>query len=98
MVNDVANSVSEWNASTGALVRVIYGPRDQFDGPDAVALAGNDFFVDGLGGTLTEIDASTGSFVRVISGPTFTFGSAHAMAVAGDNLFVANNPFPGGRL
>jgi len=56
-------SVTELNASTGALVRVV---SDQFGGPYAMAVAGADLFVANHNGTgsVTELDASTGALVN----------------------------------
>jgi hypothetical protein len=75
VANYSGGSVTEVNASTGALVRVISGPQYQFNpndrgGPDALALRGADLFVATFGGySVTEVNASTGALVRVISGP-----------------------------
>src|ERR1700678_98457 len=81
-------TVTELNASTGALVRVVSAAADQFIDPMALAVAGDDLFVmnggsvDGVGGTLTELNASTGALVRVLSGPPPRFEPS-AIAVAG---------------
>jgi hypothetical protein len=66
--------VTEIDAPTGALVRVISGARTGFDQPVALAPMPPDLFVAGYEpvhhrGSVTEIDASTGAVVRVISGP-----------------------------
>ncbi|MGO9196528.1 MAG: hypothetical protein ACLQK4_05310, partial [Acidimicrobiales bacterium] len=62
------NSVTEFNASTRMLVRVIKGAAYRFDQPQALAVSGNYLFVTNLAGSLwTEVNVSTGAFVRVIS-------------------------------
>jgi outer membrane protein assembly factor BamB len=92
VLNGNSDSLSEIDASTGALVRVISSPY-QFKGPDAMAVAGAKLFVmNGSGNSLTEINASTGALVRVISGPAYSLYDPSAVAVAGDDLFVASDP------
>ena len=89
-------SVTELDASTGALVRVILGPAYGFDYPDAMVVAGGHLFVTNSppsgSGSVTELDASTGALVRVISGPAYRFDLSHVMAVYGGDVFVANSP------
>jgi hypothetical protein len=93
VANYKGNSVTELDASTGALVRVV---RDY--SPAAMAVVGDDLFVttgfsgyDG-DGSVTELDASTGAVVRLLGIPAYYFSNPHpdAMAVAGDDLFVGN--------
>jgi hypothetical protein len=87
-------SVTEVNATTGALVRVISGPAFRFYYPFDVLAAGPDVFVGNLGlpsgktGGVTVLDASTGAVVQVLKGPV---SHPIAMAVAGNELVVANN-------
>jgi hypothetical protein len=84
-------SVTEVDASTGALVKVSYGARYRLDAPVAMVLRGSDLFVaNGGNNSLTEIDASTGALVRVVSGPAYQFDEPSAMVRDGNNLFVAN--------
>jgi DNA-binding beta-propeller fold protein YncE len=45
MANWVGNSVTELNAATGALVKVITGSRYGFDGPEAVSSDGTHVWV-----------------------------------------------------
>jgi carbonic anhydrase len=60
-------SVTELNASTGALVRVVSGSVYKFNHPCAMAVAGGDLFVANVAGnSVTEVDASTRALVRVI--------------------------------
>ena len=69
------NSVTEINASTGAVVRVMttgYG----FNFPDALDLDGHYLFVMNNGAnsnSVTEINTATGAFVREIQGSSYHF-------------------------
>ena len=71
VVNGHGSSVTELDASTGALVGVLSGPKYRFDSPDALAVSGPDLFVVNslFTPSITEVDATTGALVRVISGP-----------------------------
>jgi outer membrane protein assembly factor BamB len=92
--------LTEINVSTGALVRVISGPKYNLASPVAfppasvVVVAGDDLFVanrpESGGGSVTEINVSTGALVRVASGRAYRLSNPIAMAVVGGNLFVAN--------
>jgi hypothetical protein len=89
--NASGNSLTELNASTGALVRVVSAPAYRFDGPGAMVVDGEDLFVaNASGGSLTELNASTGKLLRVISAPAYRFSGPGAMVLAGDDLFVAD--------
>jgi outer membrane protein assembly factor BamB len=87
-------SVTEINAATGAVVRVIVGRQYRFDYPDVIAVAGNHLLVtSGNGGPVTEIDASTGALVRVISlspSRALLFFAAGAIAVWHDRVYVSD--------
>jgi hypothetical protein len=94
-------SVTELNASTGRLVRVISASSYGFSGPHAIAVSGPDLFVANRKGpiraeflpngtSVTELSASTGRLVRVISGSSYGFDGPDALAVSGLDLFVAN--------
>ena len=106
VADGLALTVTEFDASTGALVKVISGPSYDFNGPalccqnggseGAIAADGDDLFVANGQGSLTEIDALTGDFVRLISGPAsdqlnYQLSGSEAIAVAGDDLFLADD-------
>ena len=58
--------MTELNAATGALVKVLKGPSYGFNDPSAVASDGTHVWVTNYGGTsVTELDAATGALVRV---------------------------------
>jgi len=74
VANELGNSVTELDATTGAFVAVISRAADGFDGPDAVACDGTHVFVANYGGnSVTELDATTGALVGILSGPTYRF-------------------------
>ncbi len=61
VANSSGNSLTEIDASTGALVQVIPGSAYGFQAPDALAVGGSDLFVaNGVGNSVTEMNASTG--------------------------------------
>ena len=45
VANETGNSLTELNASTGALLRVLSALAYRFAGPDALAFSGPDLFV-----------------------------------------------------
>ncbi len=87
-------TVTELNASTGALVRVLSSSAYQFNGPDAMVVDGPDLFVTNAeagatdDGSVTELNASTGALVRVLSAPVYQFSGPTAMATDGGDVFV----------
>jgi len=83
--------ISEFSATSGALIRVIAGPRYGLTDPQALAVGSGGIWVaDGSGGGLTELDAATGALIRVVAGPRYQFADPGAIAVAGHDLWVAN--------
>jgi hypothetical protein len=90
-------NVTEINAATGALVRVLSGAQYRFVGPDGFAVAGPDLFVANgsvpqgstTGDPITEVDASTGALVRLVSPwPANDVLPTNSMVVAGGYLLV----------
>jgi DNA-binding beta-propeller fold protein YncE len=86
----LSNSVTEFNSSTGAVVKQMVGPQYGFAYPDALALNGDDLFVANYGGSVTEMNTLTGAVVRQISGPQYGFAYPAAITIDGNDLFVAN--------
>ena len=83
--------VSEFSAASGALIRVIAGPRYGLTDPQALAVdSGGIWVADGNGGGLTELSAATGGLLREAGGPRYQFADPGAIAVAGGDLWVAN--------
>lgn len=84
-------SLTEVDVATGALVRVISGPRYAFSEPRAATIAGNDLYVPNPGdNSVTEINASNGSLVRVLQGPGYGFITPLGAAVWHRHLYISN--------
>jgi DNA-binding beta-propeller fold protein YncE len=67
VVSANGNSVTELNASTGSLVRVLSGHRYGFDNPIALAVVGKTIWIaNGAGNSVTVVSSSTGAFVRYL--------------------------------
>src|SRR5215467_9623270 len=96
VANFGGNSVTELDAATGALVRVIMGPQYGFNGAIAVSSDGTHVWVaNRAGGTthqgsVTELDAATGALVRVIRGAQYGFNMPYAVSSDGTHVWVAN--------
>jgi DNA-binding beta-propeller fold protein YncE len=55
--------VTELNAETGALIRVVSARRDRLTDPEAIAVAGNRVWVvNSFGNSVTVINATTGAY------------------------------------
>ncbi len=68
VANKFGDSVTELNASSGGLVKVISGPSYRFDDPVAItAAAGHLWVVNNASGSVTEINPNSGGPVKVIS-------------------------------
>jgi len=98
VANGGGNSVTEINANTGALIRIISASRYQLNEPQAIAATGDKVWVLGSNDVsntaVTEIDAATGALVRVISASRYQINGANAIAASGNAVWVAN--FGGG--
>jgi uncharacterized small protein (DUF1192 family) len=88
--NQIA-SVTEINARTGALIRVITAGRYQLSQPAGVATTGNTVWVAN-GGSVTEINARTGALIRVITGSRYQLNGLIGIAATGKTVWVATNP------
>ena len=87
VANQLGNSVTEINASSGAHVATIAGRSFGLNQPRAITSDGADLFVaNGVGNTVTEIDPTNRSLVRIISG----FSDPLAMATESAHLYVLN--------
>jgi hypothetical protein len=86
-----SNSVTEINARTGALVRVLSAKKYRFSGgPGAIAANSTGVWVVNGSGSITQVNPRTGALVRVISGHRFGFNSPVGIAITGNRLWVAN--------
>ena len=81
-------SITEFNASTGALVRVITSTEDLTNLSD-ITFIGNALFATD-DGSLVEINASTGNIVRVITGSSYDFDGNGAITEVHGDVFLAN--------
>ncbi len=88
--NQIA-SVTEINATTGALIRVITARRYQLNEPAGIAATGNTVWVAN-GGSVTEINAATGALIRVITARRYQLNGLVGIAATGKTLWVATNP------
>jgi hypothetical protein len=92
----VANSVksiSEINASTRQLVRIIFGSEYQFSDPIAITVTGGRVLVLNAGtgaGSITEFSSQSGLLIRTISGSRFDFNDPAAFATTGQDIYVAD--------
>ena len=88
------DSVTELNASTGDLVRVLSGPKYHLNRPQAIASDGRHVWVVNAGrdvpSSVTELDASTGAAIRLISGSAYAFNGPDAIASDGTHVWVVN--------
>jgi hypothetical protein len=97
--NIIGDSVTEFSATSGGLIRSIKGKAFKFQSPDAIALSGDDVWVANLGpdnaggqgpGSVTEFATSTGKLVRVVAGAAFDFTEPVALATNGVDVWVAD--------
>ena len=100
VTNGSSDSVTEFNASTGALIRVLSAPRYEFDYPDAIAVGANRLWVGNAGPpevnhSVTELNASTGASIQVLSGSSYGFADPDSIYSDGAHLWVANGTADG---
>jgi serine/threonine protein kinase len=94
----VANgkSVTEFNAGTGKLIRVLSGEQYHFTGLPTIAVAGTHVFVvNGVGNSVTEIDASTGALEYSLTAARYHLDNPVGMAVVGNRAWILNSPVSG---
>jgi outer membrane protein assembly factor BamB len=95
IVNELGDSVSVVNASSGVHVATIKGVAFGFDRPTAIVAAGLDLFIaNGAGDSITEIDVLNRSLVRIISGAPFQFSDPIALATSQGRLYVLSSRGP----
>lgn len=91
VANRANNSLTEVDATTGALVRRLSGRSYGFNQPDAVTPDGTHLFVANAGGrSVTEIGTASGSLVRVISASKFRLSHPLRLVADGAVMFVLN--------
>jgi hypothetical protein len=88
VVQNTANSVGEYNATTGAAINanLITG----LNGPVGLVLSGNSLFVtNDAGSTVGKYDATTGAVINASFISGLNAGGPPAVAISGNTLFVA---------
>ncbi len=84
-------SVTELDASTGKVLRVVSGPQYRFLDPASMSFYGGDMFVSDFGGSwVTELDTSSGAVVRVISARQDWLSNPVGMALFGQDIFITD--------
>ena len=93
-------SVTELNAATGSVLRVIGSKSDRFVDPVAIAVAGDAVWVlsqyggpmyeNNATGVVTELSAATGRTLRIISSPSGALSAPDGICVVGTDIWVAN--------
>jgi hypothetical protein len=85
---DSGDSVTEFNASTGAWVRTIPG----LPNPVAVAYGDGHLFVVGaFGGGLAELDAATGATIATLNGGSYGFDGLESEVSDGSHIWALND-------
>jgi hypothetical protein len=92
VANYYSPSVTELDASTGALVQVISGNTlAGFDYSNGISSDGTDVWVtDSFANSVAELDASTGALVQVISGESSGFERPIDISSEGTHVWVTN--------
>lgn len=85
------DSVTELNARSGSLLRVINDSTDGFNFNSPVAMSASGFHVwVGNVDSITELDSSNGSLVRDINAKADALNGPQSIAVIGAHLWVSN--------
>jgi hypothetical protein len=98
VANVFGNSVTELNARTGSVIRVIDAQADDFVTPIALAVTNEHVWVvnDGVKGnsrgtgSITELNARNGALVRVITVGAARFDNPAAIAISGSRVWVTS--------
>ena len=85
--------ITELNANTGSLVRIIDAKADGLDDVSTISLAINskDLWVANGNDSVTELNANTGSLVRIIKAKVDQLNSPTGITVKGPNVWVVNS-------
>jgi DNA-binding beta-propeller fold protein YncE len=105
VVNMAGNSITEFNAKTGSLIRVLNAKADAFHHPDGIAIVGSHLWITngneefGMGtsnyplakySSVTELNASNGSLVRVLTNRRDQFLEPGPIASSSSHIWVLN--------
>jgi DNA-binding beta-propeller fold protein YncE len=88
---DLGGSVTEVNASTGGLVRVLTAARYGLNAPMGVSSDRTHVWVANFdGNSVTEINASSGALVQVRAAPRYGFALPAGVSSDGSDVWVPN--------
>ena len=98
VANVFGNSVTELNAKTGSIIRVIDAREDDFVTPIAIAVTPLHVWVvnDGVKGnsrgtgSITELNSKSGALIRVITVSAARFDNPAAIAISGSRVWVTS--------
>ncbi|MGB7104259.1 MAG: hypothetical protein WBD82_06665 [Acidimicrobiales bacterium] len=98
VTNVAGNFVTELNAASGTVLRVIDATKGRFKTPVAIAVQGSHVWVVNEGvagdargtGSLGELNAKTGALVRIIDTKTAQFDNPIGIAVSNLRVWVTN--------
>jgi hypothetical protein len=91
-INVFAGTVTEIDASTGAIIGTLSGSPYGFDGPGVEVSDGSHiWFLNTGNNTVTEIDASTGAWIQTLSDPSYDFDQPDGAVFDGTNIWVTNS-------
>jgi len=91
VANVNSNTVTEFHAATGSLVRVVRG--DGINSPQSVVVSGSHVWIANQNGnSVTELNARDGSLVRIVSGGAYGFDGPTFLAANAAHVWVTN-PF-----
>ncbi len=91
VVNAGGNSVTELNATTGALVRVIKGSTYKLHGTAHLTSNGVDVWISNLRGTtLAELNATSGNFIKDVNVSKLGLTQVNALTSDANHLWVVD--------
>jgi hypothetical protein len=89
--NQAGNSLTEVDAATGALVRVVSGAKYGFNHPWTLAFAGGYIWVTNPdGNSVTEVNPTDGSLVRVLTDKKYQFNAPRGITSFMGHVWVSN--------
>lgn len=93
--NQYGGSVTELNANSGAVVRVIKSKADHFYGSSSITIDGSHLWIaNSYGNSLTELNANNGSLLRVIKTNDSDYsGGPSVVVVSGSHTWALSGSF-----
>jgi hypothetical protein len=91
ILNQLGNSITEVDESTGSLVRVLSGASFGFSSPSAIFADKYHVWVtNAIANSVTEINASSGKLIRILSGGQYKFNLPRDLVGDGYHLWITN--------